>query len=203
MNTEQQQQNEQQLILSIPKEIMDFHIIPNLSYDLKTVSIMVKLSKYADQTELDKLYLKIKKTVILPNLISGGDIPTDKRFEKYYKKRYTGKHERYNDYYWDNFIIPDGSSLRKKEGALLFILYRIKYAALWCKNHMNTPLDKLHEGTIYNKYYHIGMRDDTGLYNNHHIREAYKILLLLTIILPNKKTDYYKIGYNPHTHLRY
>jgi hypothetical protein len=189
MNTEQQQ-TEQQLILSIPKEIMDFHIIPNLSYDLKTVSIMVKLSKYADQTELDKLYLKIKNTVILPNLISAADIPTDKRFEKYYKIKYTGKHEKYNDYFWDNFIIPDGVSLRKKEGALLFILYKIKYAALWCKNHMNTPLDKLHEGTIYNRY-------------SHHMREAYQILLLLTVILPNKKTDYYKIGYNPHTHLKY
>jgi len=203
MNTEQQQQTEQQLVLSIPKEVIDFHIIPNLSYDLKTVSIMVKLSKYADQTELDKLYLKIKKTVILPNLISAGGVPTDKRFEKNYKTKYTGKHTKYNDYFWDNFIIPDGSSLRKKEGALLFILYKIKYAALWCKNHMNTPLDKLHQGVIYNKHYHIGMRDDNGNFNNHHIREAYKLLLLLTIILPNKKIDYYKMGYNPSTELRF
>jgi hypothetical protein len=68
---------------------------------------------------------------------------------------------------------------------------------------MNTPLDKLHEGVIYNKHYHIGMRDDNWVFNNHHIREAYQILLLLTIILPNKKTDYFKKGYNPRTELNY
>lgn len=203
MNTEQQQQQtEQQLILSIPKEIMDFHIIPNLSYDLKTVNMMVKLSKYADQTELDKLYLKIKNTIILPNLISAADVPTNKRFEKYFISK-NRKNRTLAETYWDDFIIPDGLSLRNKEGALLFILFQIKYAALWCKNHMNTPLDKLHRGVIYHKHYYIGTIDDNRCSNSQYIKEAYELLLLLTIILPNKKTDYYKRGTNPQTELKY
>lgn len=181
--TTEQKQSEQQLILSIPKEIMDFHIIPNIESDLKQVNMIVKLSKYTDQTELNKLSLRMKK-IVLPNLLEIGRVPTNIQFEKHNSKTHREMWEGFSTY---------NRSLRSKGGTVSYILHQIKYAALLCERIMNTPLNKslpypIRDGVDINFYDELIIHRD--------IERAYKLLLFITILLPNKKDLTYKdLGY--------
>ena len=171
MNTEQQQQTKQQLILSIPKEIMDFHIQPCLKEELKIVNMLTKLSKYADPLNLQKLYLHMDKTITKNNLLTLAKPPTDKKFNKWRDDNNLGK--------LTGLVLPEGISIRSKEGVMLYILAFIKYAALIASNNMKRKLDAITNFSRYNGRIHIYLCDSIGY--------EYRLLQAILFLLPNKK----------------